>query len=261
PGSIGRNARSVRWVREAGGEEENAAAAAAAGDDPRAAYGGDKEDDIPDDQAGHKLAEIKLEPAQEMELCIMLLECCSQERTYLPYYGLLAQRLCLINKVYQKNFEKCFAKQYSMIDRLDTNKLGNVANFFAHLLATDALPWHVLAYIRLTEEDTTSSSRIFIKILFHELSDHLGIRQLNKRLSDPKMKDYFDSIFLMDHPKNTRFWINFFTSIGLGGITETLREYQCLQCNNRSQNQVLMRVAETQVREGRCKETDGRRAP
>lgn len=37
-----------------------------------------------------------------------------------------------------------------MIDRLDTNKLGNVANFFAHLLATDALPWHVLAYIRLT---------------------------------------------------------------------------------------------------------------
>lgn len=197
----------------------------------------------------------------QMELCIMLLECCSQERTYLPYYGLLAQRLCLINKVYQKNFEKCFAKQYSMIDRLDTNKLGNVANFFAHLLATDALPWHVLAYIRLTEEDTTSSSRIFIKILFHELSDHLGIRQLNKRLSDPKMKDYFDSIFLMDHPKNTRFWINFFTSIGLGGITETLREYQCLQCNNRSQNQVLMRVAETQVREGRCKETDGRRAP
>lgn len=75
------------------------------------------------------------------------------------------------------------------------------------------------------QEDTTSSSRIFIKILFHELSDHLGIRQLNKRLSDPKMKDYFDSIFLMDHPKNTRFWINFFTSIGLGGITETLREY------------------------------------
>lgn len=96
----------------------------------------------------------------------MLLECCSQERTYLRYYGLLGQRFCMINKVYQENFEKCFVQQYSMIHRLETNKLRNVAKFFAHLLGTDALPWHVLAYIRLTEEDTTSSSRIFIKILF-----------------------------------------------------------------------------------------------
>ncbi|KAH1243005.1 Pre-mRNA-splicing factor CWC22 [Glycine max] len=30
------------------------------------------------EEAGHKLLKIKLEPGQEMELCIMLLECCSQ---------------------------------------------------------------------------------------------------------------------------------------------------------------------------------------
>ncbi|KAL2923925.1 Pre-mRNA-splicing factor CWC22-like protein [Bienertia sinuspersici] len=177
------------------------------------------------EEAGHKLLKIKLEPGQEMELCIMLLECCSQERTYLRYYGLLGQRLCMINKLYQENFDKCFVQQYSMIHRLETNKLRNVAKFFAHLLVTDALPWHVLAYIRLTEEDTTSSSRIFIKILFQELSEHLGIRLLNERLNDPSMQDSFDSIFPKDNPRNTRFAINFFTSIGLGGITENLREY------------------------------------
>lgn len=177
------------------------------------------------EEAGHKLLKIKLEPGQEMELCIMLLECCSQERTYLRYYGLLGQRFCMINKVYQENFEKCFVQQYSMIHRLETNKLRNVAKFFAHLLGTDALPWHVLAYIRLTEEDTTSSSRIFIKILFQELSEQLGIRLLNERLQDPTMQDSFESIFPKDNPKNTRFSINFFTSIGLGGITENLREY------------------------------------
>lgn len=177
------------------------------------------------EEAGHKLLKIKLEPGQEMELCIMLLECCSQERTYLRYYGLLGQRFCMINKVYQENFDKCFVQQYSMIHRLETNKLRNVAKFFAHLLGTFALPWHVLAYIRLTEEDTTSSSRIFIKILFQELSEHLGIRLLNERLTDPTMQDSFESIFPRDNPKNTRFSINFFTSIGLGGITENLREY------------------------------------
>lgn len=177
------------------------------------------------EEAGHKLLKIKLEPGQEMELCIMLLECCSQERTYLRYYGLLGQRFCMINKVHQENFEKCFVQQYSMIHRLETNKLRNVAKFFAHLLGTDALPWHVLAYIRLTEEDTTSSSRIFIKILFQELSEHLGLRLLNERLNDPSMQDSFESVFPKDNPKNTRFAINFFTSIGLGGITENLREY------------------------------------
>lgn len=177
------------------------------------------------EEAGHKLLKIKLEPGQEMELCIMLLECCSQERTYLRYYGLLGQRFCMINKIYQEFFDKCFVQQYSMIHRLETNKLRNVAKFFAHLLGTDALPWHCLAYIRLTEEDTTSSSRIFIKILFQELAEQLGIRLLNERLNEPTMQDSFESIFPKDNPKNSRFAINFFTSIGLGGITESLREY------------------------------------
>ncbi|MCD7453677.1 pre-mRNA-splicing factor cwc22 [Datura stramonium] len=177
------------------------------------------------EEAGLKLLKIKLEPGQEMELCIMLLECCSQERTYLHYYALLGQRLCMINKVHQKNFEKSFVQQYSMIHRLETNKLRNVAKFFAHLLCTHALSWHVLAYLRLTEEDTTSSSRIFIKILFQELSEHLGIHMLNECLSNPSMQETFESIFPKDNPKNTRFAINFFTSIGLGGITENLREY------------------------------------
>lgn len=61
--------------------------------------------------------------------------------------------------------------------------------------------------------------------MVQELSEHLGIRRLNERLSDPTMLDSFESIFPRDNPKNTRFSINFFTSIGLGGITENLREY------------------------------------
>ncbi|KAJ0764237.1 putative MIF4G-like, type 3, initiation factor eIF-4 gamma, MA3, MIF4G-like domain superfamily [Helianthus annuus] len=177
------------------------------------------------EEAGHKLLQIKLEPGQEMELCTILLECASQEKTYRRYYGLLGQKFCMINRVYQENLEKCFVQQYSMVHRLETNKLRNVAMFFAHLLGTDALPWHVFAYIRLTEEDTTSSSRIFIKILFQELSEHLGVQRLKERLSDPSLHADFESIFPRDSPKNTRFSINFFTLIGLGGITEELRGY------------------------------------
>lgn len=82
------------------------------------------------------------------------------------YYGLLAQRFSMIHQKWQSLFEDCFAKQYALIHRLETNKLRNVAKLFAHLLYTDAISWAVLSDIRLTEDDTTSSARIFIKILF-----------------------------------------------------------------------------------------------
>ena len=53
-----------------------------------------------------------------------------------------------------------------MVHRLEQAKLRNLACFFAHLLYTNALDWtKTLACIRLTEDQTTSSSRIFIKIL------------------------------------------------------------------------------------------------
>uniref|UniRef100_A0A1J3GXU4 Pre-mRNA-splicing factor CWC22-like protein n=1 Tax=Noccaea caerulescens TaxID=107243 RepID=A0A1J3GXU4_NOCCA len=177
------------------------------------------------EEAGHKLVQIRLEAGQEMELCDMILGCCTEERTYRSFYGHLAHRFCLRSKTYGECFENLFVQQYASVHRLDTNKLRNVAMFFAHLLATDALPWHALAYVRLTEEDTTSSSRIFVKILFQELSDQLGIRALNEKLQDSTMEKYLESIFPKDHPKNTRFSINFFTSIGLGGITEKLRHF------------------------------------
>ena len=35
------------------------------------------------EEAGHKLTKIPLEPGQEMEIVTMILECCSQEKTYI----------------------------------------------------------------------------------------------------------------------------------------------------------------------------------
>ncbi|KAH0927613.1 hypothetical protein HID58_019869 [Brassica napus] len=112
------------------------------------------------EEAGHKLLQIRLEPGQEMEICVMILECCAEEKTYRPFY----------------------------------------------------------------EEDTTYSSRIFLKILFQELCEQIGLRALSEKLQDPTMEETFESIFPKDHPKNMRFSIDFFTSIGLGDITEKLRQ-------------------------------------
>ncbi len=115
----------------------------------------------------HKMLENRFKPNHAIEVCRMILECCSQERAYLRFYGLLGQRLCMLDRAYKEQFELCFVNQYQSIHRLETNRLRNVARFFAHLLHCDGLPWSVLAYVHLNEEETTSSSRNFIKILFH----------------------------------------------------------------------------------------------
>ena len=79
----------------------------------------------------------------------------------------------------------------TMLRRLETNKLRNVAKLFAHLLHTDALPWTCLEAVRLNEDETTSSSRIFIKILAQELSENMGLTALRTRFNDPYMAATF----------------------------------------------------------------------
>lgn len=64
-----------------------------------------------------------------------------------------------------------------------------------HSRTSDAFDWSVLSYIRLTEEDTTSSSRIFIKILFREMSEILSLQKLKDRLEDPSMVESSVKLF------------------------------------------------------------------
>ncbi|XP_021934134.1 pre-mRNA-splicing factor CWC22 homolog [Zootermopsis nevadensis] len=133
----------------------------------------------------HRLMRMKLKPGEETKLCYMFLDCCAQQRTYEKFYGLLAQRFCQMNKIFIPPFQQIFRDTYDTIHRLDIIKLRNVAKFFAHLLFTDAISWEVLSFIHLNEKETTSSSRIFIKILFLELSECMGLNKLNGRMKDP----------------------------------------------------------------------------
>ena len=65
-----------------------------------------------------------------------------------------------------------------------------------------------------------------IPCVMQELSENMGLIKLNQRLQDPQLPpEWFANIFPRDNPKNMRFSINFFTSIGLGGLTDALREH------------------------------------
>jgi len=177
------------------------------------------------EEACHKLMKIQLPPGQEPELPSMIIECCSQEKTYSKFFGLVGERFAKLNRMWTDLFEQAFAKYYDTIHRYETNRLRNIARFFGHLLSTDAIGWHVFSVIHLNEDETTSSSRIFIKILFQDLAEALGIPKLQERLKDDILRPSFAGIFPMDNPRNTRFSINYFTSIGMGVLTEEMREH------------------------------------
>lgn len=177
------------------------------------------------EEACHKLMRINLPSGREEELPSMIIECCSQERTYNKFFGLIGERFCKLNRLWQDLFQDMFTKYYETIHRYETNRLRIIAQLFGHLLSADAIGWHVFHVIRLNEEDTTSSSRIFIKILIEELAQGIGMKKLQEKFKDDALAPALTGIFPTDDPKSTRFSINFFTAIGMGALTEGMREW------------------------------------
>ncbi|KAL1408296.1 pre-mRNA-splicing factor cwc22 [Vanrija albida] len=177
------------------------------------------------EEAVHKLLKVNIPEGNEIELCNMIVECCSQERSYSNFYGLIGERFCKLNRLWTENFQEAFQKYYETIHRYETNKLRNIGRFFGHLLASDAISWAVLHVVHMNEEETTSSSRIFVKIFLQEMKEEMGMKKVVERFKIPDLQPVFANMFPTDNPRNTRFAINYFTQIGLGAITEDMRTW------------------------------------
>ncbi|KAH9174195.1 MIF4G-domain-containing protein [Lactarius sanguifluus] len=177
------------------------------------------------EEAVHKLLKVQLKEGEEIELVNMVIECCSQERSYSTFYGLTSERFCKLNRVWCECYERAFETYYETIHRYETNRLRNIARLFGHLFANDAISWAILQTIKMNEDDTTSSSRIFVKIMMQEVTESMGLPTLKERFADPEIKALCTGMFPLDNPKNTRFAINYFTSVGLGALTEEMREH------------------------------------
>ena len=57
------------------------------------------------------------------------------------------------------------------------------------------------------------------------MTEAMGIKNVTDRFKDEEVRRACAGMFPLDNPKNTRFAINYFTSIGLGPVTEEMREY------------------------------------
>lgn len=172
----------------------------------------------------HKLLKSRIAPELYDELCQMILDCCGQERTYETIYGLIASKLCqLKRREFSPKFELIFRMFYETVHRFETNKIRNVAKFYAHLLTTESIDWSCLRCLKLRENATTSAGRCFIKLLFEELVSTLSLATLIEYVKDPAREVGFKDLFPMDEEQDIRFAVNFFTFSGLGQLTEDMR--------------------------------------
>ncbi|CAF4455298.1 unnamed protein product, partial [Rotaria sp. Silwood2] len=176
-------------------------------------------------ECAKKLLKMNLYRRQNRDVCEVIVDICGQQPTYERFFGLVGENICLLDKDYIYWFEKSFRDRYMDADRLENVKLRNVTKFFAYLLATNSIHWSVFKCIHLIEKNIRSSSCDYLKNLFMELIKCFGFNKLKDHLTDPTLRNCFQGLFLLDNSENAQFCIKFFTSIGLGRITDELHEF------------------------------------
>ena len=117
----------------------------------------------------------------------MVIEYCSQERSYSTFYQSRMERELLGHITAQSIVMK-------PIER-------NIVHPFGHLLANDAISWTVLHVIKMNEDDTTSSSRIFVKVMMQDVTESMGLVTLGEHFVDPEIKALCAGMFPLDNPK------------------------------------------------------------
>lgn len=176
------------------------------------------------DEAAHKLLKLRIAANQKWRVVDIIVNSSLQESTYSKFYGIISERLCNYNKEWGLAFGIMFEKNYETIDDFEPTKLRILGKFWGHILSTDYVGFEVFKCIHINEEETTAASRIFIKFLFQELVIELGIDELNKRLNEEYISPFIKGMFPIDDPDNMKYSINYFTAIGLGKLTDNMRE-------------------------------------
>ncbi|KAL6946772.1 hypothetical protein ACO0QE_001621 [Hanseniaspora vineae] len=189
------------------------------------------------EEAAHKLIKLKLtKPGEKLQTVDVLVKSCSHEQTYSKYYGIMAELLCQFHKSWCTSFAEYFEKLYTKdCESYEPNQLRNVGKFYGHLFASDYLGFESFELIHMNQEESTASTRIFVKFIFSELVMDIGIKELKERLNEPYIQPFLRNMFPMETVDDNglpdsealdrmRFSINFFTAIKLGALTDKMRQ-------------------------------------
>lgn len=171
-------------------------------------------------EAVHKLVKLQITPVVVAD---MVIKCCAQEKTYTKFFGEICDRLAQ-RPEYHEQFVGLFARYYDAVSEYDANAVRNLGRLFGHMFALDYLALDQLwEPLKLTAETTSAATRIFLKFVFQQFVEELGVTEVHRRVSDPAIAPLITGLFPEAGEDHLRYLINFFTAIGLGALTEDMR--------------------------------------
>lgn len=176
------------------------------------------------DEAAHKILKRRTPDEMKFNIVDIIIKSSIQEATYSKFYGIIAERLLNSHKAWKPAFNKIFNENYQQLDSFEPAQLRIVGKFWGHLFATDYIGFELFQIVKINAEESTPPSRIFIKFIFQELVADLSINELKDRLNEEYIQPYVDGMFPHDDIENIRYSINYFTAIGLGVLTDKMRE-------------------------------------
>eukprot|EP00762_Andalucia_godoyi_P001433 ANDGO_00236.mRNA.1 Pre-mRNA-splicing factor CWC22 len=179
----------------------------------------------------HKIMKLRLPNSQIDDVVFTIVECCGQEKTYSRFFGLLCERLCLVDSAYKSAFERALLEQYLVSERLRTPQIRNIASLFSHLLTTKICTWACLSNVRISEDSTNPSKRIFLMVFFQTVAQAMGSPRLIASLLDfrespknpGKKSASIDGLVPLDNAKDNRFSRSFWDSIRLPEVGKALQ--------------------------------------
>jgi nucleolar MIF4G domain-containing protein 1 len=106
----------------------------------------------------------------ERDVIRVLAECCSQEKSYNPYYAHLATRICEYQPSCNFTFRLTYWDAFKQFDKMKPRKAANLAKLLAHLLTNErGLNLNVLRVIDIDSRGMPEQTIIFLMVLFTTL--------------------------------------------------------------------------------------------
>ncbi|CBN78669.1 conserved unknown protein [Ectocarpus siliculosus] len=119
------------------------------------------------EDAFEKILRLNLKGAQEREIARVIVECCSQEGSYNPFYAHLAERVCDRQPKLRFTFQVAFWDALKTLDDGAARRAGSLARLMAHLVVRKQLSLTVLKTVDVQE--LSPSGLLLMRVFFHEI--------------------------------------------------------------------------------------------
>lgn len=120
----------------------------------------------------------------ERDAVRVLTECCSNERSFNPFYAFLAARICTYQPQCKFSFQLAYWDMFKQIDEWNARKVANAAKLLFHLVAVHkCLKINVIKALDIgAPEELSEAAMLFVTIFLSNIMEHFENREDTVRL-------------------------------------------------------------------------------